>query len=75
MEVVKGWRTIRQNHTQSYTASGHFEPTVEVYFETDNGTPGMKAFPEARYNWDNVVSTINEFVERENQIAQAGNGK
>lgn len=69
-----GFRVTRQEHTEQYMQNGQFEPVVRVYFVTDNGTPGMIAFPEARYNLPNVLATIGAFVEHEQQIGAIGNG-
>jgi hypothetical protein len=70
-----GWRTTTQRHTEQYNANGVFEPGVIVGFVTDNGTPGSMFFPEATYGPATVTARINEFVERENAVANLGNNR
>lgn len=68
-----GWRVTSQEHREQYTSNGRFEKVVTVHIATATGTPAQFDFPEAQYNVENVVNTINAWAEREAVIGRLGN--
>ena len=68
-----GWHTVSQNHEERYNGDGNFDAGWMVTYMTDSGSRGKKFFPEARYNRENVVNTINEIVGRVHEVAALGN--
>lgn len=64
-----GWKTVDQKHRETYMGDGSFGKVVTVYYETKTGTKGMVDFPEAQYNREAVVTTINDLVSRIHDVA------
>lgn len=66
---MQGWHVTGQVQRQVMGPSGQFVPSIEVHFQTADGTAGSVTIPKAAYNVDAVKERIESYVAHLDAVA------
>lgn len=66
---MMGWHVTGQVQRQVMGPSGQFVPSIEVHFQTDDGTTGSVTIPKAAFNVDTAKERIDAYVAHLSDVA------
>lgn len=67
--MATGWHVTGQVQRQVMGPSGQFVPSIEVHFQTANGTAGSVTVPKAQYTSELVRERIESYVAHLDAVA------